>query len=212
MAGKERAVKKYIVRLSAEERERLEDMIRKGKGAAKRILKARILLKADISEAGDGWSDGQIIEALNTNKSMIVRTRQQLVEDGFEALWVRKMPSVPNRKPIFDGEKEAQLIALACSQPPAGRARWSLRLLEEKIVELNIEASDSTIGRVLKKTFSSRTAKNNGLFRRKPTAPLSPRWKPSSTSTKDRETHATRSSASTKPSSNSSRKRVFPSR
>jgi Homeodomain-like domain len=158
MAGKEIAVKKYVVRLSGEERERLEALIRKGKGPARQQLKARILLKADVSEAGEGWSDNRIIETLETSASMVYRARKQLVEEGFEAVLSRKPRSAPAVAPIFDGEKEAKLIALACSQPPVGRARWTLRLLEEKVVELAIvdRASDSTIGRVLKKTFSGR--------------------------------------------------------
>jgi len=92
------------------------------------------------------------------------RTRQQLVEDGFEAVLSRKQPAKPSVTPIFDGEKEARLIALACSEPPNGRARWTLRLLENKVVELDIveRASDSTIWRVLKKTKSSRISNNNG--------------------------------------------------
>ena len=158
MAGKEIAVKKYVVRLSCEERERLEALIRKGKSSAKQQLKARILLKADVSQAGEGWSDNRIIEALETSASMVYRVRKQLVEEGFEAVLRRKQRATPAGSRIFDGEKEAKLIALACSQPPKGRARWTLRLLEEKVVELEIvdRASDSTIGRVLKKTFSSR--------------------------------------------------------
>lgn len=212
MNQEESGVKKYIVRLSAEERRQLKDMIGKGKGGASRLLKARILLKADISEGGDGWSDGRIIEALDTNRSMVQRTRQQLVEEGFEAILTRKQRAVPAVPRIFDGEKEARLIALACSKPPSGRARWSLRLLEEKIVELGIEASYSTIGRVLKKTFSSPTARNNGSFHPKPTALSSPPWKRSSMFTKGRVIPGTRSSASTKPSSNLSRKPVSPSR
>jgi Homeodomain-like domain len=116
------------------------------------LLKARILLKADVSEVGEGWSDSRIIEALETSASLVFRVRRQLVE-GFEAVLSRKQRATPAVPPIFDGEKEAKLIALACSKPPKGRARWSLRLLEEKVVELNIveRASDSTIGRVLKK-------------------------------------------------------------
>jgi len=153
MAGKDIAVKKYVVRLSAEEREHLEALIRKGKSPARRLLKARILLKADVSDAGEGWSDRKIIEALETSRSMVYRVRQQLVEEGFAAVLSRKQRATPAVAPIFDGEKEARLIALACSKPPKGRARWSLRLLENKVVELGIveRASDSTIGRVLKK-------------------------------------------------------------
>jgi hypothetical protein len=103
---------------------------------------------------------------------MVYRVRQQLVEEGFEAVLSRKQRATPAIARIFDGEKEAKLIALACSQPPKGYARWSLRLLENKVVELAIvdHASDSTIGRVLKKTFSSPTASNSGSSRRRPTA------------------------------------------
>ena len=155
----ETGVKKYVVRLSAEERETLEGMISKGKGPATQLLKARILLKADISEAGDGWSDERIVEALETSVSTVYRTRQRLVEDGLDAALKRKPRERPSITPIFDGELEARLIQLACSQAPAGHARWTLRLLEQKVVELGIvpRASDNTIGRVLKKTFSSRT-------------------------------------------------------
>jgi hypothetical protein len=164
MARKEISVKKYIVRLSAEEREQLLALIRKGKGPARRLLKARLLLKADVSEAGPGWSDSKIIAALDTSASMVYRVRKQLVEEGFEAVLSRKQRATPAVARIFDGEKEAKLIALACSKPPKGRARWTLRLLENKVVELGIvdHASDSTIGRTLKKTVSNRTAANAG--------------------------------------------------
>jgi DDE superfamily endonuclease/Homeodomain-like domain len=147
------SVKKYVVRLSGEERAQLEGLIGKGKGPAKRLLKARILLKADVSELGEGWSDSRIVDALDTSPSMVYRVRRQLVEEGFEAVLSRKQRATPAVAPIFDGEKEAKLIALACSKPPKGYARWSLRLLEDKVVELAIveRASDSTIGRVLKK-------------------------------------------------------------
>ena len=172
MAGEEISVKKYVVRLSDEERERLEGMIRKGKSPAQRLLKARILLKAAVSEAGAGWSDSRIIKALDTSVSMVYRVRKQLVEEGFEAVLSRKRRATPAVARIFDGEKEAKLIALACSKPPKGRARWTLRLLEQKVVELRIvdRASDSTIGRTLKKTFSSPIADSAGSFRRRPTA------------------------------------------
>src|SRR4030088_98560 len=95
MAAKEISVKKYVVRLSGEERERLEALIRKGKGPAQRLLKARILLKADASEAGEGWSDNQIIEALETSASMVYRGRQPLVEDGPQAVLRRKPRAAP---------------------------------------------------------------------------------------------------------------------
>ena len=164
MAAKEISVKKYVVLLSGEERERLEALLRKGKSPAQRQLKARILLKADVSESGEGWSDSRIIKALETSASMIYRVRKQLVEEGFEAVLSRKRRATPPVPKIFDGEKEAKLIALACSKPPKGRVRWTLRLLENKVVELGIvdRASDSTIGRTLKKTRSSRIADSAG--------------------------------------------------
>ncbi len=172
MAGKAVSVKKYVMRLSGEERQQLAALIRKGKGPARRLLKARILLKADVSDAGEGWSDSRIIEALDTSASMVYRVRKQLVEEGFAAVLSRKQRATPAVARIFDGEKEAKLIALACSKPPKGRARWTLRLLENKVVELGIvdRASDSTIGRALKKTFSSRIAGSAGSSRRRPTA------------------------------------------
>lgn len=153
MAGKDIAVKSYVVRLSADEREFLDGLMRKGKSPARRLVKARILLKADISDAGEGWSDSAIIAALETSPSTVYRARKQLVEEGLEAVLRRKPRASPAVPPIFDGEKEARLIALACSTPPKGRVRWTLRLLENKVVELGIvdRASDSTIGRVLKK-------------------------------------------------------------
>jgi transposase len=172
MARKEIAVKKYVVLLSGDEREQLEALIRRGKGPARRLLKARILLKADVSDAGQGWSDSKIISALDTSAAMVYRVRKQLVEEGFEAVLSRKQRATPAVARIFDGEKEAKLIALACSKPPKGRARWTLRLLENKVVELGIveRASDSTIGRTLKKTVSSPIAGNAGSSPRRPTA------------------------------------------
>jgi hypothetical protein len=150
--------------LSADEREQLEALIRKGKSPAQRLLKARILLKADVSGAGEGWSDSRIIKALETSPSMVYRVRKQLVEEGFEAVLSRKQRATPAVARIFDGEKEAKLIALACSKPPKGRVRWTLRL---GIVD---RASDSTIGRALKKTLSSPIADSSGSFRRRRTA------------------------------------------
>ncbi len=145
MAARAASVKRYVVRLSADERRRLEAMIHKGKSSAARLVKARILLKADVSEAGEGWSDSRILEAVETSVSMVYRVRRQLVEEGLEAVLSRKAPARPSVPRIFDGERQARLIALACSQPPAGHARWSLRLLESKVVELGIveAASDS---------------------------------------------------------------------
>jgi hypothetical protein len=137
------------------------------------VLKARILLQADASAAGDAWSDGQIAEALDTSRDTIARTRQQLVEGGIDAALTDKPSPNSARKRIFDGAAEAKLIALACSAPPKGRRRWTLTLLETAVVELNIvdRASDNTIGRTLKKTRSSLISRSNGSYRRRPTPP-----------------------------------------
>ena len=153
MAGREVAVKKYVVRLSAEERERLEDLRSKGTIPARRLLKVQILLKADVSEAGEGWSDSKIMKAFDTTDTMVYTVCKKLVEEGLDGVLSRKRRETPPVARIFDGEREAKLIALACSDPPPGFARWTLRLLEEKVVELQIvdRASDSTIGRVLKR-------------------------------------------------------------
>ena len=164
MAWKEIAVKKYVVRLSAGEREQLEALTHSGKSPAQLLTKARILLKADVSEAGEGWSDSAISAALDTSVNNIGRLRRRLVEEGLEGSLKRKYNPNSARPRIFDGAGEAKLIALTCSAAPEGFARWSLRLLEEKLVELNIveRASDNTIGRVLKKTSSNLTANGNG--------------------------------------------------
>ena len=143
-------VKKYVVRLSKDERSALEDLISKGKHPAATILKARVLLKADVSDAGEGWSDSRIVKALDTSVAPVARIRQRLVEDGLDAVLTHKHSPNSARKRVFDGAAEAKLIALACSEPPKGRSRWTLALLEDKVVELKIveRASDNTIGRV----------------------------------------------------------------
>ena len=153
------ANKKFIVKLDADERTRLNDLISKGKAAAKTILKARILLKADQGEAGCGWSDEAIAKALDTNVTMVERVRAKLVEEGLDATLARKKRQTPPIAPIFDGAAQAQLVALACSAPPEGFARWTIRLLAEKVVERQIvpAAHFNTVNRALKKTNSSRT-------------------------------------------------------
>jgi hypothetical protein len=150
--------KKYVVELSGDEREHLKSVISKGKAAARTILKARILLKTDQGPLGEGWTDDRICQALDTNESMTTRVRRQLVEEGITAVLTRKKRETPPIPPIFDGEAQARLIALACSEPPAGHARWSIRLLADKVVELEIveRAHFNTVGRTLKKTLSNR--------------------------------------------------------
>lgn len=162
----------YVVKLNGKERSRLEDLIRKGKSSARVQLRARILLHADINKKGSAWNDVQISEALGTYPIMCARVRRQFADEGLESVLSRKKRATPPTPRIFDGEKEAKLIALACSPPPAGRSGWTLRLLEDKIVELKIvdHASDNTIGRVLKKTNLSPISRSSGLFRRRKTA------------------------------------------
>lgn len=151
--------KKYVVELSAGERKQLGDFISKGKSSAMAILKARIVLKADQGAGGEGWTDERICEALDTNITMVARTRAKLVNEGLAAVLARKKRARPPIEPIFDGEAQAQLIALACSKPPPGYARWTIRLLANKVVEMNIvdHAHFNTVGRALKKTISSPT-------------------------------------------------------
>lgn len=145
--------KKYIVRLSSDERQDLENLVKKGKAAAYKRLHAQILLQADVSEAGPGWTDRQIEAAFPITLRTIERLRKRLVEDGLEAALNRaKRSRVKSKK--LDGEQEAYLVALACSQAPEGHARWSLRLLADKLVELNYvdTISHETVRQALKKT------------------------------------------------------------
>jgi hypothetical protein len=159
VGAKEIAAKKYVVKLTAAERERLNTLIQSGKHPTRKLTRARILLKADAGEAGERWSDSQIATALDTGLATVARVRQQRVEEGFDSVLTPKRSPASARTRIFDGASEAKLIALACSEPPKGYARWTLSLLEDKLVERNIveRASDNTIGRTLKKTFSNRT-------------------------------------------------------
>ena len=153
------AAKKFIVELDAAERARLDALISKGKAPATAILKARILLKADTAEGGAGWLDAQIVEALDTNLTMVSRTRETFVTKGIDFVLTRKKRETPPVRAIFDGEAQAKLTALACSSPPEGFARWTIRLLAEHVVERKIvpAAHFNTVGRALKKTNSSRT-------------------------------------------------------
>jgi transposase len=151
MGSREIATNKHIVRLAEREREQLEALVHADGGSARRLLKAWILLKADIADGGEGWSDAQIVEGLKASASTVYRVRKQLAEHGLAAALSRKPVARSPVPKIFDADKEARLIALATSTPPDGRPRWTLRMLEQKVVELNIvdRASDSTIGRTL---------------------------------------------------------------
>jgi transposase len=154
---------KYVVRLTNEERATLESLVGDRRAAADKRLRARMLLKADVGVGGPGWTDAKIAEAFEVGVSTIHRLRQRLVEDGLEAALVRK-PKSRHRLPKLDGEKEARLVALACSDPPEGRGRWTLQLLADKLVELEVvdSISDETVRLRLKKTKSSRGFVANG--------------------------------------------------
>ena len=145
--------KKYIVRLSSEERIELETIVSKGKVAAHKRLHAQVLLKADISEAGPCWTDAQISDAFDITVQTVENIRQRLVQKGLDAA-IKRAKRSGTRLTKLDGEQEAYLVALTCSDPPEGRARWSLRLLADQMVELNYvdEISHETLRQTLKKT------------------------------------------------------------
>jgi transposase len=151
-------MKKYRVTLTAEERSQLQELIAAGKAAAKKLTHARILLKADASKGGPAWIDERIAEAVEVSIPTVERVRQRFVEQGLEAALIRKKRDRPSRERKLDGRAEARLIAVACSAPPAGRKEWTMRLLADKLVELEVvdTISDETVRRVLKKTRSSR--------------------------------------------------------
>ena len=146
--------KKYVVRLASEERAQLQRLVSVGKAAARKILHARILLQADQGPEGPAWQDEQIAEGLSAHPRTIANVRQRLVERGLEAALDRKKQERPSRERTLDGKAEARLIALRCGEPPEGRTRWTLQLLADKLVELNVveTVSYETVRRVLKKT------------------------------------------------------------
>jgi hypothetical protein len=144
--------KKYIVRLTALERGMLKSVVKKLKGSSQKVRRAQILLKADVH--GPGWTDQQIADAFDCRRQTVENVRQRLVTEGFEAALDGKRPDSPPRRPVFDGEQQAKVIALRLGPPPKGFAHWSLRLLAEKVVELEIvdSVSHETVRRTLKKT------------------------------------------------------------
>ena len=144
--------KKYIVRLSAAEREIALAVVKKLKGSSQKVRRAQILLKADAD--GPAWTDQQIADAYGCRRQTVENVRQRLVTEGFEVALHGKQPESPPRQPVLDGEQQAKVIALRLGPPPKGFANWSLRLLAEKVVELSIVESISheTIRRTLKKT------------------------------------------------------------
>jgi len=144
--------KKYIVRLTAAERETLQEIVKKLKGSSQQVRRAQILLKADAD--GPAWTDQQIADAYGCRRQTVENVRERLVTEGFEIALRGKRPAEPPHKPVLDGEQQAKVIALRLGPPPKGFANWTLRLLAAKVVELEIVEAISyeTVRRTLKKT------------------------------------------------------------
>jgi transposase len=195
--------KKYVVRLEAEEQERLQRLVSVGNGAAAKLTRGRVLLQADESGQGPGWTDARIAEGLGVTVQTIENIRRRFVEEGLERALERKKQCRPSRERLLDGAKEARLVAMCCSKPPAGRRRWTLRLLADRLVELKIVESigHETVRRTLQKTNLSPGGNKCGVFRPKPTPSSSARWRMSWRSITGRTIANGRSSAWTKPAS-----------
>jgi len=171
---------KYVVHLTSEERKMLFELIQKGRANKEKLNRARILLKADCGEEGENWQDAEIAEALYIPVLTVQRTRQSLVEEGLEKTLDRALQK-NRKKKIIQGEEEAYLVALVCGEPPIGHAKWTLRLLADKMVELEYVESISheTVRAALKKTSLSLGKKKNGVSLQKPMRNLSAKWKKS---------------------------------
>ncbi len=141
--------KKYIVRLTAEEKRELENLVKKGKNQAYRIKHANILLAVDAD--GPNWPDHQVAKAYKCHQNTVVNVRQRFVEQGFQVALERKKQQVPSRKRIIDGESEARLISIACSKPPEGSAKWTMQMLADELVVLKVvdSVSGQTVWRTL---------------------------------------------------------------
>lgn len=171
--------KKYIVALTSEERQYLETFTTTGRHAAYQITRARILLKADTHQTDGSWSDAEISAALDVGTATVERVRQCFVEVGLDASLKRRPGG--GRKSKLNGEQEAHLIALRCSEPPQGQARWTLKLLADQMVVLGQvdSLSDETVRQVLKKTSCNPGSKTAGSFPRNKMQSSSGGWKKS---------------------------------
>ena len=178
--------KQYRVTLTQVERTALVRLLAAGTAAARTLTRARILLKADQGPEGPGWTDRQITTALDTSRPTVERVRKQFAEEGLAVTLARRRPAT-TPGPMLAGRQEAHLVALACSAPPAGRTRWSLRLLADKFVELaeaGVETlSYETVRRVLKQTPSSRGSGSSGASRPSRAPNSCGGWRTCSTST-----------------------------
>ena len=149
--------KRYIVRLTDEERSQLRQLLAKKRLGAQKRKRAQMLLKADASKDGPAWADTRIAEAFEVSVVTVEKVRKRYVLEGLDAAIQRKKQCRPSRQPVLDGEKEAHLVALCCSKVPAGRGRWTLRMLADELVELQIvnHVSHETVRQALKKTNCS---------------------------------------------------------
>jgi len=194
---------KYIVRLSAEERQELEDLVARGRVAKATRQRAMVVLWADEGELGPASSDEQISALIGVSLSTVHRTRQRLVEEGLQAT-VHRKPAANRQYRKLDGAQEARLVALACSDPPKGRVCWTMQLLADKLVELQIVESigAETVRTTLKKTLLSRGKGSTGCCLPNKTPTLSVRWKTCLKSISGRTIRSGRSSVSTSNISN----------
>jgi len=149
--------KRYIVRLSSEERKRLAELLGRKILAAKKRMRAQVLVKADAGTDGPGWIDSRIAEAFDVSVVTVEKIRKSYVLEGLDAAIERKKQCRPSRQPVLDGAKEARLVALCCGTVPAGHGRWTLRMLADKLVELKVVESvcHETVRQALKKTNCS---------------------------------------------------------
>ena len=170
--------KRYVVTLSTDERKELEALTTSGKSSRNKVVKGFILLKADEGKEGEGWTDQQIADAYNISVSTVEQTRERFVEGGLEGALTRRPTSRVYRRKI-EGEEEAHLIALACSDPPEGRAEWTMQLLADKMVELNYveSVSDETVRQVLKRNEIKPWQKKSGVSHPSKMRPSSAKWK-----------------------------------
>jgi transposase len=186
-------LKSYRVHLTDDDRRELQSLVAAGTAAARKLTHARVLLKADESSAGPAWTDARIAEALEISARSVERVRRRFVAEGLDAA-LEHRPPARHRPRRLDGGQEAQLVALVCGGPPTGRARWTLRLLADRLVALEIAESVSyqTVRRTLKKMRCSPGGPSAGAFPPGAAGTSSPRWKTSSASMSARMTSTTR--------------------